>query len=208
MVDHLNDLPGIVSCFPVPRESQSSTPLASGAVTVAETGRTIWTLPEIRTRVLSSAEMQQWEAFIARSRGQQVAFTVSHGDPLRRVPAAGASYGTPVLDSVDAENRTITLSGMTPTFVLTAGDTVSYTTESGGLYFGMVDTNATVAGPGTVTAQVYPAPVTPHASSPAPLLTGARMLARLVPDSYRPEQSLQRQRTRRVVLSAYQVVGV
>lgn len=146
-------------------EKQSSAESRSAFRQVNTLGEPSWTL-RLRTTYLTQEQFRLWTAFLTRRRGERFSFTAwrkSRPGPLLGGVASDAAL---TVESIDAEAGTVTL-GNTGTYSASPGDMVGYYTAGNGYWIGEV-LAAAIASGGAVTLSVHPAPLTPHASTPAP----------------------------------------
>jgi hypothetical protein len=136
----------------------------SGDEAVVIFGPTLWRL-QVETRRLSMAEARAWSAWLNRRQGRAYSFTAWR--LFRYAPASGV-LGSPdgsLTVSVDVGARTVTLSGVGG-YQARVGDMISYRTAGNGWWAGEVQADVNASG-GSITLPVLPAPVAPHALTPA-----------------------------------------
>lgn len=146
-------------------ERQSAAETRDGGGTVVTWGRPYWT---IRARYeygpRDDEDFRALSAWIARRKGSRVTFTAFRADRSAPVLAPSQSNSGLGVSAVNVGASTVSLTGMGST-ILSPGDMVGFYTSTSGYWVGEVTAQATPSA-GAATVSVYPAPQSPHGSTP------------------------------------------
>ncbi len=142
---------------------QQSAPFSRSSEQVVTWGEPYWEF-EAKYQNLTDADFRALRAWTTRRRGASITFSAY--DPSRQKPVLGLppNHENVSLASVDIGAGTITLQGL-GTHVISPGDMIGYSTSDDGLWVGEALETATPVS-GAATVDVYPAPRTPHATTP------------------------------------------
>jgi hypothetical protein len=175
--------------FTLPDARQFDT-TAGGEILESSLGSRLW-MGEVTLISKTHKSQAQIEAFIEALMEPGTSFLAY--DKRAAFPASdptGSILGaaTPVISSVAANNKDLTISGLPAAYVLTRGDMLSFTYSSSPTRYALhrVVVGATASGGGVATVEVTP-PIRPgFAVSAAITLIKAKMQAKIVPGSYQP----------------------
>lgn len=154
---------GIIEAVWQRNEVQTETASNSGEADIIEIGDPFWSI-EVKVNIKDRAHFDDWEAFLARRRLQDLTFTMWRTfRPNPRDTSISSDTGLGV-SSINVANSTITLSGYGAGKKAHPGDMISYITAGDGYWIGQATAEATADGSGVITIPVWPRPVTANAT--------------------------------------------
>lgn len=156
---------GIVKAEWTPVVQQAAPETLAGASDVIELGRSYWEV-DFEVELSRRSYFDEWVAFLAGRDGADFTFTAPRHFRKNPQDSSITSDASLTLNSVNISGRTITLGGA-GTGQAKRGDMLSYRTASSGYWVGVATADASPSG-GVVTIPVWPAPMTPHATTKSP----------------------------------------
>lgn len=158
---------GIIEANWERNENQTASTSNDGESDVLEFADPLWTI-KVKVTITSRDQFDEWDSFFARRQLAVNSFTMWRSLRVRPRDQLITSDAGLALSGINAGASTISLTGYGIGRKASFGDMIGYRTAANGHWVGQVVQEATADGAGAITASVWPRPVAPHATTPAP----------------------------------------